>query len=286
MDLDLTEELDRSFGAGPAHRPVSARLEAGRRARRRRRGGQAVTGLAVVALLGVGYAATAGGDGAGESPVVATAVPAPAGSDDQGKPGSTSTGQGLLPGELARWGPGGLELADGVRVVERVENPLGLRPPAASLGLVVDDGRTRQWQLWSYDPRVSDLAVGTTETARQNLPSFDLWLADQVAAYDGEPALALVAFGGDGALEAAEDGVEVVDQRADPGMPPGFADPAERVAVAEVTWRGATWFVLAVQGPGEPARYLPTAGSVAGDATTVAEFLVWARQHYVDGISR
>lgn len=48
----LQEEIDRSFGDDPPHRPVEERLMAGRRAVRRRRAAQTVAaGLAVVGLF-------------------------------------------------------------------------------------------------------------------------------------------------------------------------------------------------------------------------------------------
>lgn len=52
----LHEELDRSFGTGPAHRPVEETLQSGRRALLRRRVGLAAGALAVLASIGTVYA--------------------------------------------------------------------------------------------------------------------------------------------------------------------------------------------------------------------------------------
>lgn len=49
MTMDLRDRIDTSFGDGPAHRPLEARLEAGRRAVRRRR--IVTTGAAAAVVL-------------------------------------------------------------------------------------------------------------------------------------------------------------------------------------------------------------------------------------------
>jgi hypothetical protein len=49
MSTDLRDRIDTSFGDGPAHRPVEARVEAGRRALRRRR--MLTTGAAAATVL-------------------------------------------------------------------------------------------------------------------------------------------------------------------------------------------------------------------------------------------
>src|SRR5690242_16874291 len=61
MDTDIREQLDRSFGDGPAHPPLERELEAGRRALRRRRTLVTTAAAMVVAILGTSYAVAASG---------------------------------------------------------------------------------------------------------------------------------------------------------------------------------------------------------------------------------
>ena len=61
----LREEIEQSFGNGPAHRPIEDVLVAGRRGVRRRRTVAGVaTAVATLAVLGATYAVTAPGSGA------------------------------------------------------------------------------------------------------------------------------------------------------------------------------------------------------------------------------
>src|SRR5215207_6176626 len=61
MDMDLREAFDQGFGPEPVHRPVSERVEAGRRAIRRRRVAGAVVTVATAAVVGLGAVAVLGG---------------------------------------------------------------------------------------------------------------------------------------------------------------------------------------------------------------------------------
>jgi hypothetical protein len=72
--MNLTEELDRSFGTGPEHRPVEARLSAGRRLVRRRRLATGAGAVAAALVVGGTAFALAGGGSpsAVQEPTVAT----------------------------------------------------------------------------------------------------------------------------------------------------------------------------------------------------------------------
>lgn len=60
--MDISEEIEASFGDGPAHRTLEDRLSAGRRARRRRKGAEGVAAIAGAAVLGLAaYAVVPGG---------------------------------------------------------------------------------------------------------------------------------------------------------------------------------------------------------------------------------
>lgn len=176
-------------------------------------------------------------------------------------------------------GDGTLVLQDGVTILRRVENPMNLEPPKKSLGLVLDDHGTKVWMLLESEP---DGGFSARDDAGRTYPSFDLWLADQVAIQQGTPMLTLVAFGNGETLVPDADGVELLDQRPSPQMPADFASPRDRTAVAVVRWQGSLWFVLARQAPGSAPEYFPTESSVA-DATTLDGFLDFARGRYSGG---
>ena len=365
--MDIHDEIDRSFGAGPEPRPVDALVADGRRALRRRR---ATTGAAALALVlvagGTTWAAAGPGPHArGADPsVTSSRSPGPSEEeppvarrelatyakdgtlvlqdgvtivrrvdnpmdlelpkrsvglvlDDRGKtvwmllesdPGggfSIIDDAGRAEKTFDRWlreavaenqpgantapaeeepasydGHGTLVLQDGVTILRRVDNPMNLEPPKKSLGLVLDDHGTKIWMLLESEP---DGGFTARDDAGRTYPTFDLWLADQVAIQQGTPMLALVAFGDGETLVPDEDGVELLDQRPSPQMPPDFASPRDRTAVAEVRWQGSLWFVLARQLPGSPPQYFPTEASVADGATTLDGFLEFARGRYSSG---
>ena len=177
-------------------------------------------------------------------------------------------------------GDGRLVLQDGVTVLRQVDNPMDLEPPKKSVGLVLDDHGKNIWMLLESDPGGG---FSARVDAGETHPTFDLWLADQVAVQQGRPMLALVAFGDAETLVPDEDGVEVLEQRASPQMPADFASTRDRTAVAEVRWKGSLWFVLARQLPGSPPQYFPTESSVAHGATTIDGFLEYARAQYSSG---
>jgi hypothetical protein len=272
--MSITDELERAIGHGPANRPVQQTVAAGRRALRRRRAATAVAGLAVVGVLGGTWAGAGAGTWLRGGEVGVATSPSP-------------TGDAETENEYAGEEPpahfsdtGELVLRSGVTVVREVDNPMGYEAPKRSVGLVLDDAGTRIWALLEDEPRG---AASVYDDARQTFPTFDLWLADAVAVWKGEPTLALVRFAEGTSLVADDEGVEVIDQRANPDLPRSFAGPDEQTAVAEVTWHGDTWFVLARRLPGYDAEYFPTAASIVGDPGTIDEFLVVARERYDNG---
>ncbi len=269
----LQDEIERSFGDGPAHRPVEDRLQAGRQVVRRRRATTAAAALAVVAVLGTSYSVIAAADGDGAGTVAS-----------QRDPGGDPNDEMFMDGQLATYDAGKIVIRPGVQVVRRVENPMGLIPPATSVGLVLEYRGETTWMLldWQMDGKTAGSGT-TADEAGSNFSTFDLWLDDAVALWTGEPTLALVRFDADGSLRPLE-GVELLEQRAEPAMPRSFAAPREQTAVARVTWNGDPWFVLArrLQGYEQHAEYFPTESVVADGATTIDEFLAWARVDYAN----
>ena len=184
------------------------------------------------------------------------------------------------PPALATLTPDGLELRDGVTVLRRVDNPLRLEAPETSVGLVLEHDGTTTWMLATAAP---DSGTGTSEeAARSGWPSFDMWLAEQVALQSGEPGLRLVAMDADGTLAAREPGVEVLEHVADPHVPEYVRGSTTASAAAKLTWRGDTWFVLVVRDGGEESVTTFAAAKTDG-AETVAEFVEFARGRADDG---
>jgi hypothetical protein len=266
---DLAARLDAAIGdAAPDPDPdrVAALVAAGRRARARRRAGLGAA-CAVVLLAGGGVAlAAAGSDRAATDPGVAT---------DPAAPGTRGEGA-LVDDELvALTLDGRLVVRDGVEVLQRVDNPLGSAPPASSLGLAVREGGTTYWYLLDTDGTSG--AGSSHEVARRSFPTLRSWLADRVALESGRPTLALVRMAPDGRL-TPRDGVTIVRQRTGVRLGNDFADPGTPTAVAEVRWRGRTWFVAARRFPGYAPEYFPSAASVSGP--TLRDFLAAARQRF------
>jgi hypothetical protein len=130
--MNLIEELDRSFGDGPAHRPIEHTLTAGRRLLLRRR---LATGAGVaVAVVVLGGMALAGGGGS-------TAAPEP------GFATTPTTGP-----EDLEWGPeaaylgtdGVLRIKPGWTIAKRIDEPVG----PGSMAVEVIRERRLQWFLW------------------------------------------------------------------------------------------------------------------------------------------
>lgn len=263
--MNLTDELEKSFAHEPAHRPVEQQLAAGRRLVRRRRTVTGAAALAVVAVLGAGYAVVGSGDDKASDPPIA----------DQKQPTDDPVDDDL---KLQDWGvsvsrDGELLTAPGVQVIESVPNPEGYGPPGKTYGVAYDRDGTTNWVL--IDP-----SGGSHEVAFQSFPTFDYWLRDQVAMQRGEPLLELVRFGeGEELLPRA--GVEILQQTGEINIGPRFAGPNDRTAVAEVMYDNQRWYVLARDLADSGIQYFPTAASVS--TPTLEEFLPYAKDSYTNG---
>jgi hypothetical protein len=265
--MNLTDALEKSFVDEPAHRPVQQRITAGRRLVRRRRAVTGAAAVAVVAVLGAGYAVI-GSDGerASEPPIADQ-------KKDQPVEDETSFSQDLLDDYQVVVAPNGLLLkAPGVEILQKVPNPGGYGDPGKAYGVAFTFEGTTRWSL--IDP-----SGGSYEDAFRSFPTFEYWLADQVALQQGEPMLALVRFGaGEELLPRA--GVAILQQTGDIDIGPRFAGPNDRSAAAEVRYAGERWYVLARELDGD-IQYFPTAASVS--KPTLEEFLPYAKDSYNTG---
>jgi hypothetical protein len=180
----LREEIEQSFGNGPAHRPIEDVLVAGRRGVRRRR---TVTGLATavatIAVLGATYAVTAPGSGGNGSTPIAT-DPAPSSAPAVDEEGNTFDLGGDA--EVTLTEDGELVLGPDVVVRQQVDNPMHVSPPEYSVGLDVAVDGERQWILLGSGPGsgwgVSQLADGGSPA------EFEQWVADSAEDQPGEIA--------------------------------------------------------------------------------------------------
>ncbi|MFC6287338.1 hypothetical protein ACFP3Q_08185 [Nocardioides sp. GCM10027113] len=270
MDVEqgLRQDFERAIGGGPPHVPVEQPLAAGRRALRRRRLTRGAGTLAAVAIIGTGAAYLA--------PDVEVQGAPPVAQQETLEPDDVPLDIRFPDEDIALDPTGRLTIPEGLTISRRVDDPLASSHDGTSVGLVLEGDGFSLWALLQAD---RDSAMGTVDYAAQQLPTFDLWLADQVALQQGRPTLSLVAFDGEGALEPAGKGVRILDQEASPaGLPEDWDQSDDPVSVAQLEWKGDVWFVLARNFDDEPDTYTPVAASVAGSPATIEEFLVVARE--------
>lgn len=245
--MNLTDELETSFGDGPAHRPVEQRIAAGRRLVRRRRalGGDAA--LAVVAALGAGYAVVAPD---GYPPTRPDAAGRHDDRHDQGREGVAI--------ELER--DGRLWTAPGVEVLRQVPNPYGLRAPELSLAVEYAQHGQTWWSTLEWQRNRNGWAGGTmTEKAAQAIPTFDLWVEVVGVGLGEHPLFHLVRHGPGGRLEPVP-GVELIDQITDVDLGPDAGGDAN--TVAEVRYEGRRWYAMVSDDPADGYAQLPAAAEV------------------------
>ena len=307
---ELADRLDREL-TGLPHRPPTAYLHAGHRARRRRRRtlGGAVVGVGLALVTGAMVGTGAGGpDGPSSAtdPVVerapSTAPTAGPGlkagfvapepdNPVRARPGLQGV-EAFSTDEVPSWaeeygnhGPvsiapdGRLWVAPEAVVRRTVLDPL--RPTdggggvTASYAVEAEFGDRVVWVLLYTDGR-SD-AVGTMDDPGRWTTDFELWVDNETASLQDRPSFGarLVRFrAGTDTLVAATPGVTVVRQVRDVALS-AASEQHPRSVAAEVEWRGTTWFVLA-QGPrhGQPwyDAYEP-----AVSAPDLDGFLTWLR---------
>lgn len=248
LDSDLAHDLDRAIPHLPAA-PAAAYLTAGRQARKRRRAYAATAGVAVLALTGGAVLSTLGGTDPDSAPdVTATHGPSfdpetPAWAQEYGNHGPIS----IHPdGEL--W------VAPDAQLLSSVEIPADSFTDDDVISAYAAEAEF-EGEVWrSYVVRTSpspkDGTFGFMEPANAWTTDFDVWVDYASANDQGRPRFSdrLVRFADDSSeLLVARPGAEIVEQSDGVRALPGYENHPRR-SVAEVTYGGKTWFVLA-EGP-------------------------------------
>jgi hypothetical protein len=198
MTTDLRDRIEASFGGGPPHTPIESRLEAGRRALRRRRLAVSGATVAVVAALVVTpFAAPLIHDGA-DSP--ATTRPSPPALEKSAPPHAPQTTTTIAPGHTyaedpipredspVRFDDGGRLVAkQGATITARVDDPAystsAIPDSCQPRAVAVTDASTDLFVLGYLCPHGRwDLF---TETAGARADTLRAWLAAVKAAQNG-----------------------------------------------------------------------------------------------------
>ena len=275
--MSLQQELEGSFGEGPARQPVEETLRAGRRALRRRRVGAAAGALAVVAALGTGYAVGTAGTQPRTSGEVATdPTPSPSPST-----AATPTGKPWAKAETLRYSAAGeLEVRPGVVVHEHIENPYGLEPPRRSDALDLTFKGQRVWAI--VELRGSDFRYSTSVPSA-GWASFADYVADQVGAAPDANGWPATLRPTDGGTVIASEGSEILQRTDDPRLGDSFAPPGTPTGAALVRAAedGVAYFVVWRVVDGELDVITTPPRDVVG--ATFQELLTAARARYASG---
>ena len=271
----LQDELDRSFGDGPAQPSVGTHVEAGRRALRRRR--SATVALGAVLVLGVGWAVTGpGGSGPDTGEQIAT-DPSSAEAPPTVPPLPDSAWED---GVAVRYRDGEVELRPGTVVHQRIDNPYGYAPPRDSVAFDLTFEGQRSWNLLELS-RHRESYSGTVPN--NGWASFADWVADQTdlttGGDDGWPDTLRLTDQGE---LVATPGAEILQRTDDPQLGATFAAPGEPTGAAVVRAEdGQSYFVVwrVVEGTLDVITTPP--GDVPG--ATFEELLTYARGKYASG---
>ncbi len=268
--MNLSHELDRSFGSGPPAPPAGDLVVAGRRALRRRRGLQAAGGglAALVAVAALGLDGSDPTRAIDQSPAVSGPTPSP-------EPDAGTTREPSPPVRYDRTGE--VQVAPGVAVLQRIANPLDRSGPAASVAFWVRwDGAESYWLL----DRGRDGWMGSSDPTDKAAGSLEEWVQYQKEARGIVEVVPAVTLEADGTLSPAP-GVRILEQRSGVDVSESFAPPGAPTAAAMVLDDGVRAFVLVRRLPGSPPEYLPTSARVGGP--DLDSFLDHARQQYAAG---
>ncbi len=272
--MSLHEEIERSFGTGPEHRPVEHRIAAGRRALLRRRAVTAVTGVGLVAVLATAYVVVSPDPRGGPTGTVAVApTPSPA-------PSSTVTAvpwEGNVP---LRYLDGELQLRQGVVVHEHIENPYGDEAPKQSDAFDITYDGQRMWTI-------IELGAGgdnfMSSSPSNGWASFSDWVADQAGAgarNGGWPDTLRLTRDGEVVASA---GSEVLQRTDHPKLGSSFAPPGTPTgaAVVRAGEDGVGYFVVWRVLDGTLDVITTPPRDVVG--ASFDELLTYARAQYASG---
>ena len=307
-DLALLPELiEQSFGTGPEGLPGPAlRLAHGRQAlRRQRRIRVAGASVAVVVAVGAGTALSGiGGEHAadGPTPPLATSgtspTPAPSPSADRRaaldalrekarqQEHRVEQRQVTAAFPVAYGSRGHVIVKDGWRITQSIEEPLGLQPPEASLGVVATDGEHTRWLLIAHEHAVDEHGnplpnafgdSGSADDPGKGYSRFEDWLASMVELQGGARTPPLVIVDAQDRVQPGPDAV-VVETRPAPVVDDYTVDGDRMV---EVQRDGRTWFVV-VRGHGPDAELIPVDADVLPEPTFEA-FLDHVRDQVATG---
>jgi hypothetical protein len=272
----LREQLDASFGDGPAHRAIGERLEAGRRARRqRRRGvltGSAMSIAAALAIALVALHPQGAGGGVGPDPVPpstsATPIPVRMLVAPPRFVGADTMPVLYLYGRMFRSGHDVTVLVT-YGMIDISTHPRG--------GAIVRVGKKISWvALAGNQPH----AVAVERDGSYDVEAFRTWAQSEVALLSGQQALAATAPGGYRPPLPAQDSPAIFSQGRLVARPGNTIVQRERhplaneVAVrrcddqaARVRTPSGDWFVLGDDCPDGGALYVEPAG-VRADTLT------------------
>lgn len=273
VSSELQEEIDRSFGAGPGHRPVEDRIAAGHRALRRRRAAEAVAALAVVGVVGAGWYAVAPGQPVGSGQIAVNPTPSPTPSPSPALVWEDNTPLRYVDGEL--------QIRSGVVVHEHIENPYGYDAPRRSDALDLTFEGKRAW----FIAETTKNGFGFSSSVPSNgWASFADWVADQVdGATGGDSGWPdTLRLTGDGRVVASR-GSEILQRTDDPQLGDSFAAAGSPTgaAVVRVGETGRDYFVVWRVIDGELDVITTPPRDVVG--ATFQELLNYARGKYASG---
>lgn len=280
----LDEQIERSFGVGPEHRPIEERIAAGRRALRRRRAAAAVASVGVVAVIGTAVAvALPGADDSSTGRMATTpSATTSASAEDPGETAEpTPSATPWQRNQLARYADDGtLEIRPGVQVNERIANPFGYDRPSRSVGLDVTWQGDRVWTIVEITPRGASYG---TSVPSNGWASFADWVADQsgsTVVNGGWPDT--VVLDPDGQVVAAS-GAEIRQRTDDPQLGDDFAPPGTPTGAALVVVESSPpdYFVVWRVVDGELDVIVVPPQDVVG--ATFQELLAYARSQYASG---
>ena len=175
----LREEIEQSFGDGPAHRPIEDVLVAGRRGVRRRRTAGAVAGaLAAVAVAGAVYAVAPGSGNNGTSQIATERSPSSA-------PSGPGPGYYVADSDVqvVLTEDGELVLGPGLRLRQQVINPMRVSPPAYSVAVDVELDGEREWMLIETSPGSGSALASPADD--ESSAEFEAWVAETAQAKPG-----------------------------------------------------------------------------------------------------
>ena len=273
----LQQEIERSFGDGPEHRPVELRVEAGRRALRRRRVAATAAALGVVTVLGIGYVAVGPGtSGRANGLIAVDPTPTPSPSEPTAPEGGTWEDNTPV-----RYVDGELEIREGVVVHERIENPYDYEPPRVSDALDLTFDGQRLWLV--VDGKRNSYGYSSTVPSN-GWASFADWVSDQAdgtsGGDDGWPDT--MRLSADGRVVPTP-GTTVHNRTDDPQLGASFAEPGTPTGAAVVSVEGDEkgYFIVWRVIDGELDVITTPPNEVTG--ATFDELLEYARSQYANG---